>query len=354
MRRLLLGLLPLLLTSLCLSVQAQAAIGPETIVRDIEIRGHRRTQESTIRFYLKTELGRPFSPQILREDIKRLYALRVFDDIRVTVEEIEGGMRLIVTVTEKPSVHGVTFSGNRLIDAEEIETRVLLRERATFDRNRLNDTITGLQEYYRQEGFYFAHVSPEITQVDDNQVDVHFRIVEGKKIRINRIRFTGNAHFTDRELRKQIQLREFVLPVISSSASLYRPETLRVDQRLLENFYQNNGFINVRTGEPIVEINREAGAVTITVPIANEGEQYKVGQVTLPSDDIFTLEELSRHSRLTTGEIYSRKAVRQDILALTEAYTDRGYAFADVTPTVSVDQQTRLINLSFTARPGPR
>ena len=55
--------------------RVEAQIPPGAVVRDIEIRGHRRTPESTIRFYLKTEIGKPFSPLTLREDIQRLYAL---------------------------------------------------------------------------------------------------------------------------------------------------------------------------------------------------------------------------------------------------------------------------------------
>ena len=58
--------------------------------------------------------------------------------------------------------------------------------------------------------------------------------------------------------------------------------------------------------------------------------------------------------RLTKGEIYSREAVRRDIQGLTDAYADRGYAFADVTPTVSIDTVTRAVHLSFTTRPGPK
>ena len=65
-------------------------------------------------------------------------------------------------------------------------------------------------------------------------------------------------------------------------------------------------------------------------------------------------EELRDLVRATSGEIYSRETVRRDILALTEAYADKGYAFADIVPTVSLDQQTRLVNLSFTTRPGPK
>ncbi len=354
MRRCVVGCSLLLLLVLYPSWQAAAAISPGVLVRDIEIRGNRRTQESTIRFYLKTEVGKSYVSQTLSEDIKRLYALRTFDDIQVLAEDVPDGIRLIMTVVEKPAVRNVTFEGNRYIDAAEIRKRILLKERSTFARNLLNDTVAALQKYYREEGYYFAHISPEVTEVADNQVDVLLRIIEGKKIYISRIRFTGNKGFTDSELRNAVQLKEYTLPVISGSSALYKPETLRIDLQLLENVYQNNGYINVQIGEPVVEINREAGGIVITVPITREGEQFKVGKVTLTGDNVFKEEELRQKVRLTTGEIYSREAVRRDIMGLTDAYADRGYAFADVTPTVSIDQAARAVNLSFTTRPGPK
>ena len=348
------GLIVLLSSILIFAWNAAAQIGPGAIVRDIEIRGNRLTQESTIRFYLETEAGKAYVPRILSEDIKRLYALETFDDIRVTAEEVEGGMRLIITVTEKPTVRRVTYSGNRAIQEEDIDERIQLKERSTFDQGLLNDTVTGIQNHYRESGYYFAHVRPETTPTADNQVDIELIITEGRRIRIHRIQFTGNTYFTDNQLRKEVQLKEYTLPIISDSGSLYRPEVLRVDLQLLEQLYQSNGFVNVQIGEPVVEINREAGAIVVTVPIAREGEQYKVGTVTLAGSEVFSLEELRDLVRVTSGEIYSRETVRRDILALTEAYADKGYAFADIVPTVSLNQQTRLVNLSFTTRPGPK
>ena len=335
-------------------LQTLAAIGPGSIVRDIVIQGNRRTQASTIRFYLKTEIGSPFSPRVLREDIERLYALRLFDDIQVTAEEVDDGMRILLTVTEKPAVRNVIIEGRRRGAEEEVRQRVVLKEGAMFSRNLLNDSVTGLQEYYRQEGYYFAHVRPEVVAVDDNQVDVTLHITEGDKVRIRRIQFTGNRHFPDIVLQGEIQTKPYSVPIVSGGASLYRPEGLRVDLQLLQNFYQNNGFINIQLGEPTVEINREASSVIMTIPIASEGEQYKVGAVGLTGDEIFEEAELRRMVRLRTGEIYSREQVRNDILGLTNAYTDQGYAFADATPTIALDNERRLVNVTYTIQPGPR
>ena len=335
-------------------LQVLAAVGPGSIVRDIAIRGNRRTQASTIRFYLKTEIGSPFLPRVLRDDVKRLYALRTFEDIRVTAEDVEDGMRIIIAVTEKPAVRKVALEGRRRGDEDEVRQRVRLKERATFERNLLNDSVTGIQEYYRQEGYYFAHVRPDVTEVDDNQVDVTLHITEGKKVRIQRIQFVGNRYYPDRVLQGEIQTKPYQIPILSGGASLYRPEGLRVDLQLLQNFYQNHGFVNIQLGEPTVELNRESSSVVTTIPIVSEGEQYKVGEVGLTGDDIFEEAELRRLVRLRTGEIYSREDVRRDILALTNAYTDLGYAFADATPTVALDDQKRLVNVKYTVRPGQR
>lgn len=343
-----------LLCLVCLVWPVAAAIAPGTIVRDLEIRGNRRTQESTIRFYLKTEIGKPYIPQTLTEDVRRLHGLRVFEDIQATAEELPDGMRLIITVSEKPAVRTIAFKGNRFVDKDEITKRILLKERSTFDRSNLNETMSSIQKHYREEGYYFAHISPEITTVADNQVDINLQITEGKKIRINRIRFSGNKYFSDNDLRQQVQLKEYALPVISGPSSLYKPETLRVDLQLLDNLYHNSGFINAQIGEPVVEINREAGAIVITIPVAREGEQYKVGRVSLPDDNVFSAAELRQKIRFATGEIYSRDELRRNVLLLTEAYTDRGYAFADVSPTVNFDDQQRLIHVTFTVRPGSK
>src|SRR5437870_10503494 len=110
MRCLVIGCSLLLVVVLSPAWQAVAAIGPGVIVRDIEIQGNRRTPESTIRFYLKTEVGKPYVPQTLSEDIKRLYALRTFDDIQVRAEDVTDGIRLIITVVEKQAVRNVTLS----------------------------------------------------------------------------------------------------------------------------------------------------------------------------------------------------------------------------------------------------
>src|SRR5262249_59843968 len=110
------------------------ALSRGVLVRDMEIRGTRRTQESTIRFYLKTEVGKPYVPQTLSEDIKRLYALRTFDDIQVLAEDVPDGIRLILTVVEKPAVRNVTLEGNRYSDAAEIRKRILLQKRSTLRR----------------------------------------------------------------------------------------------------------------------------------------------------------------------------------------------------------------------------
>ena len=78
----------LLLTAYCIlySVRAEAVELTRPIVH-ISIKGNERVHESTIRYYISLKEGDVYSPSKVRNDIKRIYDLGYFDDIKVDLEE---------------------------------------------------------------------------------------------------------------------------------------------------------------------------------------------------------------------------------------------------------------------------
>jgi outer membrane protein insertion porin family len=90
-----------------------AAQGPSLPIRSIDIRGIRRVEEPTVRFYISTRVGDPFSVPKLRRDIKKIYDLGFFRDVKVDVAPFEGGLRVVFIVEEKPSIASVPRKGDR-------------------------------------------------------------------------------------------------------------------------------------------------------------------------------------------------------------------------------------------------
>ena len=127
------ALIPLVFFLWSSSAPAQT---PGLPIKNIEIQGNRRVEEGTIRFYVSTRVGDRFSVSKLRKDIKKIYDLGFFRDVKIDVTPFEGGLRIVFIVEEKPSVAGVRIVGNKEVDLEDIlragaAQRPLRRKRST-------------------------------------------------------------------------------------------------------------------------------------------------------------------------------------------------------------------------------
>src|SRR3990167_1178459 len=103
-----------LVLSLLVTLAARAqAPTPAITVKSIEIRGNRRVDRSTVMFYLKLGEGKAYTNtelvQRVREDVRTIYGLGFFRDVRVDVEPFEGGLRVVFHVVEKPTISSVNI-----------------------------------------------------------------------------------------------------------------------------------------------------------------------------------------------------------------------------------------------------
>src|SRR5262249_28671502 len=99
----------------------QAPQAADQKIESVEIRGNRRIQAETIRYYLQTKPGDVLRMDVIRRDVKELYAQKFFDDIRVDAEDGKsGGLVVVFVVKERPLVRGVDFTGLNAISKSDI------------------------------------------------------------------------------------------------------------------------------------------------------------------------------------------------------------------------------------------
>ena len=72
----------------------------------------------------------------------------------------------------------------------------------------------------------------------------------------------------------------------------------------------------------------------------DEGPKFKVGRVDVAGDLLFPNIELKEKLTITAEEFYNREVVRNDVLTITDLYSDKGYAFADIYPRITKDFET--------------
>jgi outer membrane protein insertion porin family len=338
----------------CLVVQVcHGGEAPAPRIRSIEVKGNQRVETSTIQFYIRTKVGDEFSVARIREDILRIYRLGLFKDVQVDVEEFEGGLRVTFIVVEEPYVRNIDIVGAQAIKREEIEGKLALKAGSVLNRNQVRDSLDKIKQLYQEKGYYFAEAEAIYTEVGPDEIDLTIRITEGEKILIKRISFVGNRAVEAPELRDVMETKESNLISFITGTGVYQRETLRNDLRRIEAFYQTRGFLRVEVGEPEVRVDAKAKGIFITIPL-KEQEQFRVGRLQVEGDDLFTAAELKSLMKLQEGEIFDRSQLANDVLKLSDRYTERGYAFADVVPLTNIDQERRLVNIDIRIDRGPQ
>jgi outer membrane protein insertion porin family len=180
---------------------------------------------------------------------------------------------------------------------------------------------------------------------------VTFKVTEGNKILIRTISFDGNKSFSNRKLRGVMETQEKWFMSWLTNAGTYKEEVLKNDSSLIADFYMNNGFINVKVGEPVVRLTDAKDALLVTIGIT-EGEQFRVGEIAFKGDLLESNELLRTKLKSESGEIFSRALLRTDIFTLTDVYADKGYAFANVNPITKVDPEKKLVDLTLDMEKG--
>ena len=323
-----------------------------TTVSSIQIQGNKRVDSSTIFYYIKTEVGKPLSRSLIRKDIEQIYSLGQFTDIRVdTRSGKDGGVEVIFVVKEIPSVGEVTFVGNDALDAADLRDVISIKRGVTFKEHLINDTIQKLTAHYHEKAFFLVRVNVDTTVNANGLIDITINIKEGEKIKIDEIRFVGNKSFDDDDLKDVMETEETWLFSFIDDSGIYKKDVLKVDVLRLEAFYQDNGYIRVRVHEPYIEVNREDKEIYIEIKI-EEGLQYKFGKITTKDVDEFIGQDLLAGLKSQPGAVYNISFLREDILAITEKFSEKGFAYTDVNPKASIDDQTRIVDLDIQIDPG--
>ena len=321
----------------------------ETIV-EVQIKGNQRIEEDAIRRIIKIKKGDVFNLKNISDELKAVYAMGYFDDVRVDAETVADGKVIIFMVKEKPTVRGILVDGNSWVyDDDEIKEVLTIRKGSILNINTIQSDMRRIEELYKEKNFYNVKVKFNVYPQKENQADIEYEIDEGKKFHIDKIIFVGNSAFSAGKLKGLMGTSEESLLSWVTSAGDLNEENLSQDMASLASFYQNQGYIQARIGEP--EIKFEEAGIVITIRIV-EGPQFKVGEVTMSGDLIIPPEQMLEKLKILEEEYYNRDILRLDVIALTDIYADEGYANVDIAPRIEQDPEQLVVNITFDVAKG--
>lgn len=295
--------------------------------------------------YIKGEI---FDPSKTRTLINNLYYdLKRFRNVSMFVKRIGNKLvNLYIKLEEKAPLKEVIFEGNKQVTEKEIKEKINFAEVPAIEPEELKRYALAIQKIYRDKGYNRTEIVTRMDVDTDGKATGTFIITEYPKAIVKRILFKGNNHITSKELRNIIFTREDWLLSIMDKAGTFQQERLEGDKHVIEQHYQNHGYINAKVVDIDVAIDPVSQYTTITYEIF-EGDCYTVSSVKAPGNDILKDDYLADALPIRPGDIYSREKIVDSIRALEFIWGDFGYAYANIEPSIQPDDENRTVSIAF-------
>jgi len=345
-----LGVALLFVACLFLALPAGAGAQDAPLVTQIDVVGARKVEEATVRFKLKTRVGDLYSPEVVREDVKALYALGYFEDIVVRADIFEGGLKLTFQLFEKPTIQSLQIVGNKRIATDKIRGKLDLVEGAIIPPGALAKNAEKVRLFYEEEGYYLARVEGAEERISPQEVTVTFSIVEGDKFDVGEIDIVGNRALKEKEIKKRLQTSELFLWFFGGT--LKREELTR-DLDRIRAYYLDHGFLDIAVDEPDIQIDARRKKLRIVIPV-QEGPQYRIGTLAIQGNALLSEAVIRGLIKSRAGGIFSREGLQGDVVAVTDRYADRGYLFADVMPVTNIRPAEHTVDVTLEITEGPQ
>jgi len=339
----------LLLLIQLLLVSTMAWSSESFVVRDIRIEGLERLNDGTLLNYLPVRVGDPLDNKQIIYSIKELYKTGFFADVQL----FRDGNTLIVKVKERPSISEVNFSGNSDIESKTLEGALedigIVKGRI-YNRSLLEKLTQELERVYFSQGKYGIRIKTEITELDQNRVDIDIEISEGRVALIKQINIIGNQKFDNETLLDELQLGVPGAFSLLDSDEYSKPK-LNADLETLRSYYLDRGYIKFSADSTQVSITPDKKDIYITINV-EEGEQFTVNKVKLVGPMVVDEDILQALVLTKPKAVFSRKLMTTTQKRLEDRLGKVGYAFAKVMLLPEIDEQKKTIDLVYQLIPG--
>ncbi|MCR9164840.1 MAG: outer membrane protein assembly factor BamA [Nannocystaceae bacterium] len=331
---------------------------------EVRFEGNRRVESEAMLLELDSNVGELVSQRKLATDLKRLWALGYFEDVRVEGELLPRGVVLTYVVVERPSVRKIIVEGNDEIKLDDINEELDLEKNEVLDLGKVAENIEKIKALYTASGFFLAEVSYELRPVPDEpgKVDLAIVITESTEVIVRQIDFVGNKAFSDAELRKNISTRVggYIAVVAKRAGGFFNREQFQQDYAFLRSFYGDHGYLNPAIKDPELSLSADRRFVYLTIPV-DEGPQFRIGQIRAKEalqageKELYTEEMLQRQidPQLSVGDVASTGKIQTIREAIERRYKDSGHAYVNVIPNSRQDPEKLLLYMTYEVQKGP-
>ena len=315
-------------------------------IKKIIVSGEKRLSKSFILNFLPTYPNTKFNDEVLNQFTKDLYNTGLFSDVNLEIKKDI----LQIIVSEYPIINDVSFTGNDLLDNEQLNDIVMISPRDTLNLDKINEAVDKIRTEYQKIGRYLAEVKPQKVKLGEGRVNLNFVINEGSLLTVKNINFVGNQNFSNNELKSIISTKEDAWYKLFGS-NKFVPERLEYDKKKLKEFYNQRGYIDFKVEIARGDLLPDISGFNLNF-LVKEGKRYTVNDLVIESSLINDKKKeiLLREIYLKKEEYFNSRALDASIKFLVEEFELLGFNFIRVFPKIKKDKN--LVNILFSIKEG--
>ena len=321
------------------------------IIKNIIITGNERIQNETIIMFSGVKINDDIESENLNLILKNLYQSNFFENVSVN---IDNNNNLNIYVVELPIIENIFFEGvkaNKIQNA--ISENLNLKSRSSYNETILLEDQKKIANVLKNLGYYFSKVETYVENLNNNKINIRYKIDLGSKAKIRKISFIGDKIFKTSKLRSLIVSEEYKFWKFISGKKYLNENVTSLDERLLKNFYLNQGYYDVSINTSYAKLVNEDEFELIFSITPNKKFFFNDLLITLPSDfQKENFNELNEKLNNFKGEKYSINTVR-DILESIDKITIME-EYKSVKATVDENIIEDKINLNFIIEETPK
>jgi outer membrane protein insertion porin family len=321
-----------------LSVNAHAVI-----IKDIIVDGNNRVSKETIKMFADVNVGDDIDQNYFNDILKNLYKTNFFKNVNLSLDSDN----LNITVEENPIVQNYFIEGikNKSL-LKIIEENILFKEKSSFNINLIKKDKNTILFILKKAGYYFSNVEIFTNNLENNSIDLTYKITLGDKAKINKINFIGNKIFKDNKLKNIILSEEYKFWKFLSGRKYLNEDFISTDKRLLKNYYLNKGYYNVKINSSFAKLNNN-NQFDLTYNI-DSGQKIYFNNLSLKIPDDFSQNNFIKINKLFNdlkGKPYSLNEIENILDEIEEIAVNE--EFSSIKAGVNENISSDKIDLEF-------
>ena len=225
----------------------------------------RRTMKKTKKKNLNIFASSKFIDDLYEEDkikiIKKYNSLgyrdaEILSDSIYKISDNRIGIRISLQEGSQYFLRDINWVGNTKYESETLDMALKINKGEPYDpellNTRLNYDEDALSNLYLDYGYLFFNVSPVISKIENDSVDIQMRIFEGDRVRLNKVNINGNTKTNEYVIRRELRTKPGDL--------FSKSDIIRSQRELAQlGFFDPEQFgiepVNINQAESVVDLD---------------------------------------------------------------------------------------------------